>query len=145
MTGLNTALVMLLLLAAVASGLVTDRYAKDLAAPRAAVSEGAKIAPTAVGPLEYGETGSGTPLLSIHGAGGGFDQGLANAADLVGSGFRIIAPSRFGYLGPVAYEWHLLRSGNFHERSRWTMGFGSSTYSFRFNEVCDAGHHTCGR
>lgn len=29
---------------------------------------------------------------------GGYDQGLANAADLVGNGFRIVAPSRFGYL-----------------------------------------------
>jgi hypothetical protein len=99
MTGLQTALVMLLLLAAVGSGLVSYRYAQDIAAARAAVSEGAKIATTAVGPLEYGETGSGTPLLSIHGAGGGYDQGLANAADLVGSGFRIIVPSRFKYLG----------------------------------------------
>ncbi|TIT59554.1 MAG: alpha/beta hydrolase, partial [Mesorhizobium sp.] len=43
-------------------------------------------------------SGVGTPLLSIHGAGGGFDQGLANAANFVGEGFRIIAPSRFGYL-----------------------------------------------
>ena len=39
------------------------------------------------------------PLLSIHGAGGGYDQGLANAVELVGEGFRVIAPSRFGYLG----------------------------------------------
>jgi hypothetical protein len=45
------------------------------------------------------EKGSGIPLLSIHGAGGGYDQGLANAAGFVGAGFRIIAPSRFGYLG----------------------------------------------
>jgi pimeloyl-ACP methyl ester carboxylesterase len=49
-------------------------------------------------PIEYGEQGVGIPLLSIHGAGGGFDQGLANAAELAGDGFRIIAPSRFGYL-----------------------------------------------
>lgn len=96
---MKTALVMLLLLVAVASGLVFYRYARDMAAARAAVSEGAKIVRTTVGTLEYGETGSGTPLLSVHGAGGGYDQGLVNAADLVGSGFRIIAPSRFGYLG----------------------------------------------
>lgn len=99
MTGLQTALVMLLFLMVVAGGLVFYRYAQEIAKARAAISEGARIARTAAGPLEYGETGSGTPLLSIHGAGGGYDQGLANAADLVGSGFRIIAPSRFGYLG----------------------------------------------
>jgi 2-hydroxy-6-oxonona-2,4-dienedioate hydrolase len=49
-------------------------------------------------PIEYAESGTGLPLLSIHGAGGGFDQGLANAAEFVDEGFRIIAPSRFGYL-----------------------------------------------
>lgn len=50
------------------------------------------------GSIEYEVKGDGIPLLSIHGAGGGYDQGLANAADLVGPGFRVIAPSRFGYL-----------------------------------------------
>ena len=34
----------------------------------------------------------------IHGAGGGFDQGLEFAQPLVEKGFRVIAPSRFGYL-----------------------------------------------
>jgi pimeloyl-ACP methyl ester carboxylesterase len=38
------------------------------------------------------------PVLSVHGAGGGDDQGLANAVELVGEGFQIIAPSRLGYL-----------------------------------------------
>ena len=55
---------MLLLLVAVASGLVFYRYARDMAAARAAVAEGAKIVRTAVGTLEYGETGSGMPLIS---------------------------------------------------------------------------------
>jgi 2-hydroxy-6-oxonona-2,4-dienedioate hydrolase len=99
MTGLWSALLAFLFATLVAGGFVFHRYAQDIAKARAAVSEDARIARTAAGPLEYGESGSGTPLLSIHGAGGGFDQGLANAADLVGSGFRIIAPSRFGYLG----------------------------------------------
>lgn len=44
MTGLQTALVMLLLLVAVASGFVLYRYAQDIAAALAAVSVGAKIA-----------------------------------------------------------------------------------------------------
>jgi len=49
--------------------------------------------------MEYAERGVGVPILSIHGAGGGYDQGMDNALDLVGEHFRIIAPSRFGYLG----------------------------------------------
>jgi pimeloyl-ACP methyl ester carboxylesterase len=36
-------------------------------------------------------------VLVIHGAGGGFDQGL-DIAQSVQHGFRVIAPSRFGYL-----------------------------------------------
>ena len=37
-------------------------------------------------------------MLFIHGAGGGFDQGLSFGADLAAAGFRVIAMSRFGYL-----------------------------------------------
>jgi len=65
---------------------------------RDAVGRGSMVVNVDIGPIEYADSGAGIPLLSIHGAGGGFDQGLANAADLVGEGFRIIAPSRFGYL-----------------------------------------------
>jgi pimeloyl-ACP methyl ester carboxylesterase len=51
-----------------------------------------------VGPIEFRSRGDGVPLLAIHGAGGGYDQGLAIADSLVGHGFRVVAPSRFGYL-----------------------------------------------
>lgn len=74
------------------------RYRTSLARARAAVSSRSDVITTAAGPIECAVAGAGPLLLSIHGAGGGFDLGLANAADLVGGGFRIIAPSRFGYL-----------------------------------------------
>ncbi|WP_369983768.1 alpha/beta fold hydrolase [Sinorhizobium fredii] len=83
----------------VAGGLVFLSYSNDIDRARFAVASGARVANTAAGPIEYAERGEGTPLLSIHGAGGGWDQGLTNVADLVGNGFRVIAPSRFGYLG----------------------------------------------
>ncbi|MBA3910935.1 MAG: hypothetical protein C0524_13935 [Rhodobacter sp.] len=51
------------------------------------------------GALEYAVAGDGPPLMMIHGTGGGFDQGLLFAAALRRRGFRIVAPSRFGYLG----------------------------------------------
>lgn len=51
------------------------------------------------GALQYAEAGTGVPVLMIHGSGGGFDQGLLFAAPLVELGMRVIAPSRFGYLG----------------------------------------------
>ena len=41
--------------------------------------------------------GSGVPLLVIHVAGGGYDQAMIIGRDFDGD-FRIIAPSRFGYL-----------------------------------------------
>lgn len=59
---------------------------------------GSKIAISA-GALEYAVAGDGPPLMMIHGTGGGFDQGLLFASALRWHGFRIVAPSRFGYLG----------------------------------------------
>jgi pimeloyl-ACP methyl ester carboxylesterase len=81
-----------------AGGLVVLSYSAEIDRARTAVISGGRIVSTTAGPIEYAENGSGMPLLSIHGAGGGFDQGLANASELVGDGFRAIAPSRFGYL-----------------------------------------------
>lgn len=84
---------------AVAAALpIVRAYRRDLRQARAAVT-GAPVALTAAGPIEYAEAGAGLPVLSIHGAGGGWDQGLANVADLFDAGYRVIAPSRFGYLG----------------------------------------------
>ncbi len=78
---------------------VFQSYNHEINHARAAAASGGQIMNTTAGVIEYAEDGAGIPLLSIHGAGGGYDQGLANAADLVGEGFRVIAPSRFGYLG----------------------------------------------
>ncbi|MFN0023679.1 MAG: alpha/beta fold hydrolase [Parvularculaceae bacterium] len=50
-----------------------------------------------IGAIEYSEAGAGPPVLMIHGTGGGFDQGLDFSAPLR-ERWRIIAPSRFGYL-----------------------------------------------
>lgn len=80
-------------------------YRSDIIRARTAVSEGSHIAMTAAGPIEYGSVGDGPPLLSIHGAGGGFDQGLALASVFFDQEYRVIAPSRFGYLAtPVPPE-----------------------------------------
>ena len=84
--------------AASAAGLVVcGRYRKDVAARRRAVEQGSSIAETPVGEIEYAECGEGEPMLSIHGAGGGYDQGLLVASDFA-RGYRVVAPSRFGYL-----------------------------------------------
>ncbi len=80
-------------------------YKEEISSARAAVRRGSLVTDTDAGRIEYAEHGAGMPLLSIRGAGGGFDQGLSLAAEIVGDGFRIIAPSRFGYLRtPVPRE-----------------------------------------
>lgn len=71
---------------------------RDIEQARARVASGSRIAETACGPIEYAVVGDGPPLLAIHGAGGGYDQGLDLAGALPARGFRVIAVSRFGYL-----------------------------------------------
>ncbi len=77
-------------------------YRADVARARARVATGSRIAATPCGPIEYAEAGEGPPILLVHGAGGGFDQGLALAASFAPKGHRVIALSRFGYLGTPA-------------------------------------------
>jgi 2-hydroxy-6-oxonona-2,4-dienedioate hydrolase len=87
-------------IALIAGGVfVVFSFNDELGHARAVASGGGRMANTSVGPIEYAEKGTGAALLAIHGAGGGYDQGLSTASDLVGNGFRVIAPSRFGYLG----------------------------------------------
>ncbi len=55
---------------------------------------------TSRGPAEYAVFGEGPTVLALHGAMGGYDQGLLLARTVVGvSGFRFVAISRPGYLG----------------------------------------------
>ena len=57
-----------------------------------------QVLATRHGSLEYREWGEGPPVVVIHGAGGGFDQGELLARAMGGEGFRWISVSRFGYL-----------------------------------------------
>ena len=92
-------LIGVLLLATSAAALaIWWRFETDMQTARSRIAKGSIVIETRCGPIEYQETGSGIPMLSVHGSGGGFDQGMAFAAGLVGQGVRIIAMSRFGYL-----------------------------------------------
>jgi 2-hydroxy-6-oxonona-2,4-dienedioate hydrolase len=73
-------------------------YRRDITAARVRLSSGSQVIQTPCGPIEYADIGAGTPVLAIHGAGGGFDAGLQLAQPLIDRGFRVIAMSRFGYL-----------------------------------------------
>ena len=86
------------LVGAGASAFALARYRRDIRQARQRISTGSAIADTPSGPIEYATAGDGPPVLVVHGAGGGFDQAMYMAAPLVRGGFRVIAPSRFGYL-----------------------------------------------
>ncbi|MBN2068826.1 MAG: alpha/beta hydrolase [Opitutales bacterium] len=58
-----------------------------------------KLCKTPTGPLEYTDSGSGEPLLALHGAMGGHDQSAILAQTIAPESFRILAVSRPGYLG----------------------------------------------
>lgn len=74
------------------------RYRHDLGVARHRVAADGLVVETACGPIEYVTFGEGAPVLMVHGAGGGYDQGLL-AARPFGDDFAWIVPSRFGYLG----------------------------------------------
>lgn len=78
---------------------VYNRFHKDLqAANERLQSAGSQVLDTACGPIECVTVGQGVPVLVAHGIFGGFDQGLVFARTNMENDFRIIAPSRFGYL-----------------------------------------------
>lgn len=85
-------------LAGFAGSLAASAYRREIGAARARVAAGGTIADTAAGPIEYAVAGEGPPVLMVHGAGGGYDQGLDIGGPLAKRGFRLIAVSRFGYL-----------------------------------------------
>jgi 2-hydroxy-6-oxonona-2,4-dienedioate hydrolase len=74
------------------------RYRHDMSDRTKALEAKSSVARTAKGEIEYAREGSGPAALVIHGAGGGFDQGLYLAHEMLGDGYDVIAPSRFGYL-----------------------------------------------
>jgi 2-hydroxy-6-oxonona-2,4-dienedioate hydrolase len=86
-------------LAAALGGIwIAAAYQRDLGVARRRVSTGSVVVQTGCGPIEYADRGKGPPVLVVHGAGGGFDQGLLLGGVLVEHGYRVIAVSRFGYL-----------------------------------------------
>jgi pimeloyl-ACP methyl ester carboxylesterase len=84
--------------AAVPAALVYRQFRREMALAYSRVASGGRALDTACGPIRYAELGHGPPVLIVHGAGGGYDQGVTFAR-LIGGNFRWIAPSRFGFPG----------------------------------------------
>jgi pimeloyl-ACP methyl ester carboxylesterase len=79
---------------------VSSRYAREIVAARERLANSdRRVAMTALGPVEYLAFGRGSPVLWVHGVVGGSDQGDLWARAFLDERFRIVAVSRFGYLG----------------------------------------------
>ena len=101
MTTLTTGILMAAT-ATTAAGLATGvirAYRRDFMAAQNRLSAVRRhYISTAFGTLEYAESGAGDPVLVSHGIFHGCDGGLLSVGSIL-HGHRIIAPSRFGYLG----------------------------------------------
>jgi len=62
------------------------------------IKEQSEIIETKYGKMEYAVRGKGEAVLLIHGAGGGFDQGLWLGEISLKDEYLFIAPSKFGYI-----------------------------------------------
>jgi 2-hydroxy-6-oxonona-2,4-dienedioate hydrolase len=80
------------------AGWIVSAYRADMRRADARIFSGSTVTSTPCGPIEYAVRGDGPPVLVVHGAGGGFDQGMLLGEELVARGYRAIAVSRFGYL-----------------------------------------------
>ena len=103
------------------------RYRNELRRASERVDRGSTIAETSAGEIEYAEVGDGEPMLVIHGAGGGYDQGLLIAQDC-GKNHRVIAPSRFGYLkAPIPDDFSPAAQADAHAALLDFLGIQSAT------------------
>ncbi len=73
-------------------------FSREKQATLNSLSAGSQIVLIGQGQVEFARVGHGPPVLVLHGAGGGYDQGLLIARTFGGEGFQWIVPSRFGYL-----------------------------------------------
>ncbi|MCC5968995.1 MAG: alpha/beta hydrolase [Pararhodobacter sp.] len=87
------------LVAVLAACVVALVFLRDIRALQSRLSAAAEVTITALGPVSIEVGGRGAPVLAIHGAGGGHDQGRLMAEAFLPDGHRWIAPSRFGYPG----------------------------------------------
>jgi pimeloyl-ACP methyl ester carboxylesterase len=78
--------------------LTYPEYSRVMQQAKERLLAGSEILKTEYGDIEYAVTGEGPAVLLLHGAGGGYDQGLWLGKVNLGDGYRFISVSRYGYL-----------------------------------------------
>jgi len=73
-------------------------FGMDIRRAYARITGSSKVLSSPLGDIEFKRGGKGSPVLVVHGSGGGYDQGELIATAILDEGFEWIAPSRFGYL-----------------------------------------------
>ena len=73
-------------------------YYTEMAQSRRRLKSRSKLINTSLGPVEYATEGQGRSIIVLHGAGGGYDQGLLISNAWINDDYHRIAVSRFGYL-----------------------------------------------
>jgi 2-hydroxy-6-oxonona-2,4-dienedioate hydrolase len=73
-------------------------YRQEMRRASYQLSSNSEMLYTSLGPIEYSSAGHGDPVIVLHGAGGGYDEGLLISQAWAGDDFWRIAVSRFGYL-----------------------------------------------
>jgi len=91
-------LLVLLAIAVLILALTYPRYQSEMRAAREKLLANSEILLTDRGKIEYSMKGEGPPVLLLHGAGGGYDQGLWLGKIILGNCYKFISVSRFGYL-----------------------------------------------
>lgn len=89
---------LLFCLFALAATMIYGLFLGGMATINRTLDAHSKLIPSRHGFVEYSEWGTGPPVLVIHGAGGGYDQGSLIPQAFAGGNHRWIAVSRFGYL-----------------------------------------------
>jgi len=84
--------------AAVFLALTYPRWHRELKVAKARLLAGSRILKTAHGEIEYSVQGEGVPVLTLHGAGGGYDQGFWAAKLVFPDGYKLVSVSRYGFL-----------------------------------------------
>jgi pimeloyl-ACP methyl ester carboxylesterase len=73
-------------------------YFHDMSRLNKTLKERSKTIDSPYGTIEFVDIGEGKPVLISHGTMGGYDFGLLTAQGFLSGNYRLIIPSRFGYL-----------------------------------------------